>query len=431
HLTYSAIPKEFWREQCLILQYAEQLSITDLAVFGNSSPWSVINRFKQAILLTIATPSGLGQQEMLRFNQHLTEWSPHCRLLSIEKYTPGLHTLFIDLHADDGPQYIENLEDIKDIEWDSHSWRIIDTEALIPAMENEITKTRDKLASIQLHRETLQRLQKQLGSEQKRLFNRIEKRDTFTLAIGISAIHWMLSHHIGINDHDVVRPACYMNAFITNIGHNDAPDIWNLYRKAEMSSTLGGGLTGKPVEYETYDFDVVDESANGFKLKLKQAASGLKVGELISLHKGFNGTGKHFGLALIRWLHRTIDDEFMIGVELIAPHALPVEVSLHSENESSNLQHKMRALLLPELPAIKQTAALIMPNTFKKNQQVLLQNQDGQEDELIILKQQKSQGSSYAQYQYERIERKTRHTSKMPFNTQSNDDSLDSTWELL
>ncbi|VAW85638.1 hypothetical protein MNBD_GAMMA18-372, partial [hydrothermal vent metagenome] len=42
HLTYSAIPKEFWREQCLILQYAEQLSITDLAVFGNSSPWSVI-----------------------------------------------------------------------------------------------------------------------------------------------------------------------------------------------------------------------------------------------------------------------------------------------------------------------------------------------------------------------------------------------------
>ncbi len=427
HLTYSAIPKEFWREQCLILQYAEQLSITDLAVFGNSSPWSVINRFKQAILLTIAPPCSLGQQEILRFNHYLTEWSPHCRLLSMKKYTPGLHTLFIDLHGDEGPKYIENLE------WHSHSWRIIDTGALIPAIEGEITKTRDNLASIQLHRETLQRLQKQLGSEKKRQFNRMEKRDAFTLAIGISAIHWMLSHHIGVSNYDVVRPACYMNAFITNVGHSDAPDVWNLYRKAEMNNTLGGGNSDKPIEHETYDFDVVDESANGFKLKLKQkqAASGLKVGELISLHKGFNGTGKHFGLALIRWLHRTVDNEFMIGVELIAPHALPVEVSLHSENENPNFQHKMRALLLPEQPAINQPTALIMPNTFKENQQVLLQNGGGQEGELIILKQQKNQGSSYAQYQYERIERKTQHTPKTPFNTQRNDDILDNNWELL
>ncbi len=427
YLTYSTIPKEFWREQGLILQYAEQLSITDLAVFGSSSPWSVINRFKQAILLTIATPRSLGQQEILRFNHYLTEWSPYCRLLSMKKYTPGLHTLFIDLHGDEGPQYIENLE------WHSHSWRIIDTGALIPAIESEINKTRDNLASIQLHRETLQRLQKQLGSEQKRQFNRTEKRDTFTLAVGISAIHWMLSHHIGVSNYDVVRPACYMNAFITNVGHSDAPDVWNLYRKAEMSNTLGGKATDKPIEYETYDFDVIDESANGFKLKLKQqqTASGLKVGELISLHKGFNGTGKHFGLALIRWLHRTTNNEFLIGVELIAPQALPVEVSLYSENENSSLQHKMRALLLPELPAIKQPTALIMPNTFKENQQVLLQNGDGQEDELITLKQQKNQGSSYAQYQYERIERKIRPAQKTPFNPQRNDDSLDNTWELL
>lgn len=429
HLTYSAIPKEFWREQCLILQYAKQLSITDLAVFGNSSPWNVINRFKQAILLTIAPPCSLGQQEILRFNHYLTEWSPHCRLLSMKKYTPGLHTLFIDLHGDEGPKYIENLE------WHSHSWRIIDTGALIPAIEGEITKTRDNLASIQLHRETLQRLQKQLGSEKKRQFNRMEKRDAFTLAIGISAIHWMLSHHIGVSNYDVVRPACYMNAFITNVGHSDAPDVWNLYRKAEMDNTLGGRNSDKPIEHETYDFDVVDESANGFKLKLKQkqkqAASGLKVGELISLHKGFNGTGKHFGLALIRWLHRTVNNEFMIGVELIAPHALPVEVSLYSENENPNFQHKMRALLLPEQPAIKQPTALIMPNTFKENQQVLLQNGNGQEDELIILKQQNNQGSSYAQYQYERIERKTQHAPKTPFNTQRNDDILDNNWELL
>ncbi len=427
HLTYSAVPKEFWREQCLILQYAEQASVSDLAVFGNSSPWSVINRFKQAILLTVATPCSLGQQEILRFNHYLTEWSPHCRLLNIKKYTPGLHTLFIDLHADDGPQYIENLDLY------SHSWQIIDTGALIPAIGNEITKTRDNLSSIQLHREALLRLQKQLGGGQKRQFNRMEKQDTFTLAIGISAIHWMLSHHIGSTDRDVVRPACYMNAFITNVGHSDAPDVWNLYRKAEINSTLGGGVTDKPIEYETYDFDVIDESANGFKLKLKQkqTANGLKVGELISLHKGFNGTGKHFGLALIRWLHRTINNEFIIGIELIAPHALPVEVSLYSENKDSNAQHKMRALLLPELPAIKQPAALIMPNTFKENQQVLLQSGDGREDELIILKQQKNQGSSYAQYQYECIERKIQHTLKTPFNSQRNDDSLDSTWELL
>lgn len=427
HLTYSSIPKEFWREQCLILQYAEQLSVTDLAVFGNSSPWNVINRFKQAILLTIAPLCSLGQQEILRFNHYLTEWSPHCRLLSMKKYTPGLHTLFIDLHSDEGPQYIENLE------WHSHSWRVIDTGALIPAIESEITKARNNLASIQLHRETLQRLQKQLGNEKKRQFNRMEKRDTFTLAIGISAIHWMLSHHIGVSNYDVVRPACYTNAFITNVGHSDAPDVWNLYRKAEMNSTLGGGNSNRPIEHETYDFDVVNESANGFKLKLKQkqSASGLKVGELVSLHKGFNGTGKHFGLALIRWLHRTANNELIIGVELIAPHALPVEVSLYSENENPNFQHKMRALLLPEQPVIKQPTALIMPNTFKENQQVLLQNGNGQENELITLKQPNNQGSSYAQYQYEHIEKKTQPPKKTSFNTQRNDDTLDNNWELL
>ncbi len=425
HLTYSAIPKSFWREQCLIMQYAEQLSLADIAVFGSRSPWSVINRFKQALLLTASTPACLEQREIIQLNHLLETWVSSCRLLSMKKYTPKLHSLFVNLNSDDGPLYLEKPTQQSD------GWRIIDTSSLHYALEDEITKARSNPHLAPLHKETLQRLQKQLGGEQKRVFSRSEKSDMFTLAIGISAIHWMLSHHIGHGNHDVARPACYMNSFVTSVGRDDAPDVWNVYREATTTTVFGEDRANNPVEYKTYDFNVVDESANGYKLKFKQntTADGLKVGELVSLHKGFNGSGKQFGLALIRWVHQTASNELVIGIELIAPSATPVEIGLYAEEVYSEAQHKMRALLLPELRAIKQPATLVTPNTFKEGQRITLHHRD--EDTLVLLKQQTKRGGGHALYQYENIEKVTKLSSKHAVDTRGTDDDLDSAWELL
>ncbi len=425
YLTYSTIPKSFWREQCLIMQYAEQLSLADIAVFGSRSPWSVVNRFKQALLLTASTPACLEQREITQLNHLLETWVSSCRLLSMEKYTPGLHALFINLNSDDGPLYLEKPTQ------QSESWRIIDTSSLRSSLQDEITKSRSNPSLTALHKETLQRLQKQLGGEQKRVFSRSEKSDMFTLAIGISAIHWMLSHHIGHGNHDVARPACYMNSFVTSVGRDDAPDVWNVYREATTTTVFGEDRASKPVEYKTHDFDVIDESANGYKLKFKQntTANGLKVGELVSLHKGFNGSGKQFGLALIRWVHQTTGNELVIGIELIAPSATPVEISLYAEEVHPEAQHKMRALLLPELSAIKQPATLVTPNTFKEGQRITLHHRD--EDTLVLLKQQTKRGGGHALYQYESIEQIAKIASKKAIDTRGSDDSLDNAWELL
>lgn len=429
NLTYNTVPSSFWREQCLIFQYAEQLSISEVAVFGNSSPWSVLNRFKQAILLTLSAPYSLAQQEIQQLNSQLTDWVSSCRLLNMSQYTPGQHTQFINLNSDKGPQHCEQLTEFDD------GWRIIDTSEITPILENEISQIQHKLTSMHLQKETLQRVHKQMSTGQRRQFNRTSKPDTFTLAIGTSAIHWMLSHHTHSAEKKIEQPASYQSSLVRSVEFTDAPDVWNVYRDASTTRPLGQSDLNQPIEYKTYDFNVINESANGFQLHLKeyQQTIGLKVGELISLHKGFNGSGQQFGLAHIRWIHQISAEELIIGVELLAPDAIPVEVSLQQKEnqkiESAPLM--MRALLLPALPAMKQAATLIAPDTFKAGQEILLHQNDI--TNTIRLTHISNQCCSHAQFQFDVLKSQPKPTDNAQAETpdKDDDDDLENVWELL
>lgn len=423
-LTYSTISSAFWREQSLILQYAEQQALSEISIFGSGSPWNVLTRYKQAILLTLATPFSFGQQEIQQLNNHISEWVTNCRLLSMEKYTPGIHTYFINLNGSRGPQHLQKPKD------DNPGWRIIDTSLITSTLNQKISQTHhDELNTTQLRKETLQRVCKQLSNGQKRLFNRTEKPDTFTLAIGTSAIHWMLNHHIG-DDRDIERPACYQSTMVTNANGNDAPDVWNVYRDSGTTSKLTDSKYKKTIKYKTYDFSVVDESANGFKLKLKNNndASGLKVGELVSLHKGFNGSGKQFGLALIRWLHNSSQNELTIGIELVAPNAQPIEIGLTKNKDIPNSLNLMRALLLPSLVSIKQPTTLIVPSTFKENQLAHIHAKN--EIKLILLKKLIHQSGNHSQFEFEYQKGLVDEKPKI-VSIQGKNDNLDNAWELL
>ncbi len=426
YLTYTDIPKQFWREQCTLLQYAEQFSVTELAVFGSQSPWNITNRFKQSLLLATASPASLEQREIQQLYTNLSAWVSRCKLLNMDKYTPGLHSLFINLNDDKGPQHLENPDN-----FDS-AWRIIDNTALNPILESEIEKIHNEVTSAQLHEQSLQRILKQFSQGQKRHFNRTTSDGAFTLAIGTSAIHWMLSHHIGLGERTIGKRADYESTMIASVNADDAPDVWNVYRDATTTTQLEGISNNAPVEFKTFDFDVLDESANGFRLRLKngQEQSGLKVGELVSLHKGFNGSGKIHGLALIRWLHRTSDNTVLMGIELIAPNATPVEVGL-VQGEAKSASHLMRALMLPEIPAIHQAATLVVPNTFKVGQKIALHIYDTQR--LAILKKQQGRGGSHAQFQFELLEEEkpTLTPQQKRKNIENDDDNLDNVWELL
>jgi len=428
NLTYSTVPSTFWREQCQVFQYAEQLSISELAVFGSSSPWSILNRFKQSILLTLSTPSSLAQQEIQQLNSYLAEWVSKCRLLSMSRYIPSLHTQFIDLNSDKGPQQSENPDQY------NNGWRIIDTSGIAPILKSEISQSqRHQPSSMRLPKETLQRVYKQFYNGQKRQFNRTTKSDSYTLAIGISAIHWMLSHHMNDGDKVIERPSCYKSTLISSVDFTDAPDIWDTYTNSSATYQLGQNSFNQPIKYQTYNFNVVNESANGFQLHLKEdkKTTGLKIGELVNLHKGFNGSGQQCGLAQIRWIHHFANEKLMIGIELLSPKAQPVEVNIHNENQEKEPPHIMRALLLPALPSIKQPATLITPDTYKVGQQVLLHQQET--SKTIQLTRINKQYCGHIQFQFDYLQHKPVQTIKKEPEIHNTDDNnnLDNVWELL
>jgi len=105
-------------------------------------------------------------------------------------------------------------------------------------------------------------------------------------------------------------------------------------------------------------WQIRNESAGGYRIALEGTREAkVQVGELLGLRHRTDHALWEVGV--VRWLRQSAEGSLELGIQVLAPQARPVMV--RNEQAGGKAAEDQYALLLPEIPAIKQAASIITP----------------------------------------------------------------------
>ncbi len=111
-------------------------------------------------------------------------------------------------------------------------------------------------------------------------------------------------------------------------------------------------------EHDTFPCKTINESAGGYCINWHGAgAPQIKVGEILGVQ---SASGQNqFAIGITRWMKNGPKQHLQIGVQVIAPNSLAIQVRPAGKSDYNKIQQG--GLLLPELKAAGQPATLVIP----------------------------------------------------------------------
>jgi cyclic-di-GMP-binding protein len=240
------------------------------------------------------------------------------------------------------------------------------------------------------------------GEMKRRSFQRRRASGTLKACIGLRTIHFHVSGAVEFADQLGSTAAMLrreLNPFLDSAAgpsqfqrdSRNGPDPWNCALDAGSAPIpenpniedperllLRGRNTPTaeaPAErYPCFDTVIEDTSPAGYCLRWPHPfPAQLLAGALVAFREA---SDSRWTIAICRWI-RHDGDKSRTGIELLAPHAVPLAVC--RIDKRGGTQHSMRALLLPPLGTVRQDAMLVLPQLpFAEQQKVLIQRQSAQ-----------------------------------------------------
>ena len=277
---------------------------------------SVSDMFKQILLLALADPHRLTQQEMRTVYTMLDGWAAQCQLYGITDFNEPPGVFVVDLSGDAPPAHLvyNNVQQ-------QAATRLLDTTALAHSLRGLLTQANQGAApstragasnEAALSRDLLRRLLISWGYTSKRAFSRSQQPDSMSVTFGLSACH------------------------------------------RAVSEPGAGAAPAASVRCR-----IINESATGARLRWEgDETARARVGELIVLRHGEEETA-HQSIAVIRWMKSFADHSVDFGIQMLVPEATPVSVRLADAKQAE--RDYLKALLLPPLPPTELLETLITP----------------------------------------------------------------------
>ncbi len=362
--TYVIPPTHIWSDLHQLYSCAVQLGIqsaiiqdTDMAAGGfnaNSSAsleTSIENTYKHAMLMSLAEPQHLTQQDIRLIANYLTH---HIKLAITTAVTSLGNTsgaFVINLNSNKSPasysRQKNNPNTLTDI--------LLHTISLVRVIYKDLEQLQNnqlpKNGSIPSHAvrndyiELLSYLIKKWGITQKRIFNRSDKNDDIDVVVGINALH-LVAGKVSV----VASP--------TNKQSNKNLTALNI---AHVTSSR---------------WKILNINATGISIRRHHnAEKNIKIGELIGIK--FNNE-HHWSVGVVRWATCGTRERLDIGIQFIAPQAQSATTFLPQQNKNALV------LMIPEISALKQAATIIAPkDTYGPARQLTLAY--GDETKLVML----------------------------------------------
>ena len=375
---YEPSNSECWRRIHLSYEAAERKGVQSSTVKDryrqNKQSTTIEDQYKQILLLALANPYRHSQADMTGIYLLLEHWTPLCQFHPANHFDELQHACVVDLAGDEPPSYIAYSTVPL-----SATCRMLDTSALIQSLRNSMPRNPgeapDQLAESGVPqttirwRDLLHSLITAWGMTTKRRFSRLQPKTTdIGISLGLSAIHQLIDR--------VVDPLPASEA----AGIDERPAASRFRNDTSIGTATGAENSG------TYLCEVINESAEGSRLKWHNTDKGkIRIGELVAIHHPHE-SGEMPGIATIRWLKTIGRHAVEFGIQLLSPDAIPITIRLYSGKDQESGHDYLKGLYIPEFKANRQPASLILPAFLYHTDDIVSLMMDDQEHCLRLVK---------------------------------------------
>lgn len=413
YLIYTAAPPLLWKELHVLYCFSRIHNLNDYAVSyphrGKNKSRTIDNIYLQTLLLALANPYQLSQEDTLHIKKSLKYWVPFCRLYKPETNGKPVGLFAVDLKKDDPPCFHGQLD------LDSEHFLMLDTslltkeirEILLSPTEKAgnslVTELQDSISS--MSKTTLKRLLLSWGLLSKRQYPRHKTSHTVDVLIGLTSIHHYITDLANENK-SWQRPARFVSKLKTPDHVDDKQNNpWDFGLRVQAAVINDKSTKAELSEVATassrlphYRLNTVNESAGGYCLLWEQEGdTPLNVGDLICVVES-SDKPQNYTICVIRWMRKK-DAVIIVGSEVLTPEAKAVRIQLAPKN--NHTKDFSYALLLPALKAINRPDTLITSSFFRKENKVLLHQGNSQKH--IHLSRLMQSNKRFKQFQYETI----------------------------
>ncbi len=391
-IVYNPYPADVWREIHQLFVFAEQNNLAKIKINGgnggNGSASTIEAVYKNTILLALASPYRLRQQEIEHLYQKLPEWSGHIKIFSPQPKEKREDHFFVRTGSDDPPMHIS----MQTRKLNSRC-RLIDTRQLAQYLRRELntifTKKRKSTIFTKEMQVTVPMMRKVIKSityAPNRGFIRTKLNFGLETTVGINSIHSQITAYkiknqeskieeqdktIPDEDEVELKDSSFLTSYFT--ADNDSLQIVPLdhpveeaipiFKEADSSWIVDDGaptwaIRTQQQEEDTFSCKTFNESAGGYCINWNGVnAPKILVGELVGIQSASDHS--QFSIGVARWLKHLPGVGLQLGIEIISPTAVAIRV--HIPGDSAHGESSQKCILLPEITASNYPACLVLP----------------------------------------------------------------------
>lgn len=356
--TYAPTPAGVWAEMHTLFMYAVENGIQDEAVQNHGQQSSVNLAYKQALLLALLDPYRLMQGEVNKVLDYLSNFGGHAHLQPLMQTSNTSGFFLVRLDSDKPPRALAHDTTVTDARTDI----LLNTIELARLLHQQIQRLETGVDPKALllpvsakdfgFPNLLRRMLKHWGIAPKRVFTRIQNNARMDICAGIRAIHYFLSEETG------------KDLAAREEASDENPDT-------EITLELADSPLDKTSHqtYVTKNWLIINESAGGLALaKDPKTDAYVRVGEIIGLRP--EGS-EAWNIGVVRWVSSENPSHLQLGAQMIAPTAAPVMIRPVIASAGTIFQP---ALVLPEIPALKQPSTLLaLRGSFQPQREFMLE----------------------------------------------------------
>lgn len=353
--TYAPTPAGAWAEMHTLFMYAVEQGIQDESVLNQGQQSSVNLAYKQALLLALLDPYRLMQGEVNKVLDYLSSFGGHAHLQPLMQTSNPSGYFLVRLDSDKPPRALAHDSTVTDASTDI----LLNTIELARLLHQQIHGLEAGATPKSLllpfsadfgMANLLRRMLKHWGIAPKRMFNRLQNSARMDICAGIRAIHYFL-------------------------GDKSAQNLTAAEETPGQETEITLELADSPIDktsqqtYVSRNWLIVNESAGGLALiKDPKTEARVQVGEVIGLRPENN---EDWNIGVVRWVSSENPSHLQLGAQMLAPSATPVLIRPVIASVGTLFQP---ALLLPEIPALKQpTTLLALRGSFQPQREFMLE----------------------------------------------------------
>ena len=422
---YQPTPDGLWEQAHWLYHLAEQRQLVDREIkdteLNGQRRSTVAHTYKQMSLYSLADPLTLHQGDTDALTRYLEGSAQACAITTSPVADNADYLYVLDLSTDEPPAYVHGSEAGR-----HEAVRYLNLFPLIRQIREEL-RANAQDAPGPLHRDIAARVLQAWTNNARRRFSRMSHDGHVDVVLGITAAHEMIRQAVNpapqasmigkaqerdrafeelslerMSDSPRYESEGISVRYLADMPQDVTSNAWDTIAKGNLvtdrtTEDQSRALhPGKEAPVPT-SWEILDTSAGGFRLRWRGDVSvRAQVGELIALRDATSGR-EHWRLGMVRWIRSPSNSGLEVGVKMLAPKAMPVDIS--PVRHGRPMGRRVPGLLLPRIKVLEQHATLACrAGLFEAGEQVAV-NLAGR-TLIVALSAIETQSSLFTQFQF-------------------------------